>query len=140
MCISSSFFSLSLFLYFFFVFNYNVINIAIWREIVVETVYSESKKCIDTLMYAYFSTFTLLKFIWQYCIFSVNTEICCDNSKHMSTTSKRNKCSCILWIKEKYIFQCTRKIESNRKENNSVLHLMKGKIEKCLVHSFSKYS
>ena len=36
----------------------------------------------------------------------------------------------------KYTFQCTRKIESNRKENNSVLQLMKGKVVKCHVHTF----
>ena len=34
-------------------------------------------------------------------------------------------------------FTCTRKSESNRKYNNSVLHLMKGKLAKCFVHTFN---
>ena len=43
----------------------------------------------------------------------------------------------ILWIKEKYTLQWTCKIKRNRKENNSVLHLMKGKLAKYLVAYFS---
>ena len=38
----------------------------------------------------------------------------------MSFTSQINNCSCVLCIKGRYIFQCTRKIKSNRKENNSI--------------------
>ena len=41
---------------------------------------------VNALMFAYFSTLTLLKFISQNCIFSVNTEICCYNSKHVFIT------------------------------------------------------
>ena len=92
MCISSSFFSFSIFLYFFFFFINNAIYIAILREIVVKRVYGKCKKYIETLMYAYSSTLTLLKFIYQYCKFSVKTEICCYNSKHMFITSISSVC------------------------------------------------
>ena len=82
-----------------------------------------------------------MKFILQYWKFSFSSEICSYNTKHMSITSQTNKCCCtsVLWIKEKYTFQCTRKIKCNRKEDNSVVHLMKGKLAKCLVYTFNTY-
>ena len=45
--------------------------------------------------------------------------------------------SAVIRIKETYTFQCSHKIESNRKANNSVLHLMKDNLAKYLVYTFN---
>ena len=79
------------------------------------------------------------KFIWQYWKFNFNSEKCSYNIKHISVTSQTNKCCYTLWREGKYTFPCSCKIMSNREEKNSVSHLMKGKLTKCLVNTFTIY-